>query len=1164
MSAKGKEYKLAVRIAGVVDKSYEAALVSANAQLKTFKASLGKTEASFARLDKGYDKIASVGKKAFSTIAKAATVATVATAAVASKTIQIGSSFEAEMSTVQAISNATAGELAELSQKARNVAKNTVFSAEEVGQAMEYMGMAGWKTEQMLDGIDGVIALAAASGEDLAMVSDIVTDSLTAMGQGADQAGHFADIMAQASMNANTNVELMGETFKYVAPVAGAMGYNMEDLAIATGLMADSGIKGSMAGTSLRNMITRMVKPTKESQDAMDALGLSLTDDAGNMLSLLDIMKQLRASFADNKDVEKMQSALTELAGLTDEQITEVQESLGDLSEAEEAFYAAELGGQRGMSGLLAIANSTDEEFEKLTQSIYNANGAAGKMSDTRLDNLQGDVTKLKDALSDAAIEGYYQFNDQLRMGVQGAMDIVNNFAKEIPDISKKIQAALPTLKRKFNQYVVPVLDTVKDVGGWVIDHGDTIISIVGGVAAGMAAFKLEQGTFTAFKNFSKLATDFVNGTLSFNGATPIIAGIASAVGLLTAAVINYKIAAEEKINNNLAEHFGTLQLTMDEIKEAAAFLTTTDALEAISAATKAFDDLEPFESSMSNAIEQLNKMNWKVSIGMELDPEDQESYKAAVDTYIKNAQDYAEQARFAISLNLNAFSDGSEESSNIIANVDRFYADQYDELSRLGSELSEVVTSAFEDGFLDIDETEAIIKLQQQMANIQEGIAASEFAGTLSLMGQKYGGGNLTVESFENMQAEINELIASNQEIIDAAYVKNVGAIESAYNSGYLTLNEYNEGIGKYNAERAQKIAEIAAQGYDFSMQTIMSQYDLEGLNRQLNELAQKAVEKYLDPSSVDFSMVDNAHKFDAIVEEFNRTAGELIGSTDIDAIAELAAQMQSAGDVLETQAAEMRAAGQEVPESIANALEQWEDLNSLLDLDLPEGSESQVEAVLQYINNVIGSGTYDDILSLEDEWGDSIGAHLPESLESGVRAYSGQYKNAADTAKKQTQSAFDAAFATPIRVVVKLDEEVRRLNSSIPTSVREAISREQQNAQQVDSNATGGFIQHKELSWLAEDGPEAVIPLDGSANAMELWKKTGQMLGMPDLSSRYDLSGAASSSNTNISYSPTLQFYSDAPSKQDMTEALKISQDEFSEMMDQYIRNNNRVAFR
>ena len=365
MSAAGKEYKIAIRIAGIVDKSYDVALVGANTRLKAFQATMKKIDGTFTEMDKGFNKIMSAGRTCFGVVAKAAGVAAVGVGAVTAASIKLGSEFEAEMSTVQAISGATTDELSKLSEKARETAKNTVYSATEIGSAMEYMGMAGWKPDQIMAGIDGVVALAAASGEEIAMVSDIVTDSLTAMGETADQSTRFADIMAQAAMNSNTNVELMGETFKYAAPVAGAMSYSMEDLAVATGLMASSGIKGSLAGTALRNMLTRMAKPTKESQDAMDKLGLSLEDDTGRMYSLMEIMQILRKNFSETADIGEMQQALIDLAGLTDEQVSEIQKGLGDLSEAEEAFYAAELGGLRGMSGLLAIANSPDDEFYK-------------------------------------------------------------------------------------------------------------------------------------------------------------------------------------------------------------------------------------------------------------------------------------------------------------------------------------------------------------------------------------------------------------------------------------------------------------------------------------------------------------------------------------------------------------------------------------------------------------------------------------------------------------------------------------------------------------------------------------------------------------------------------------------------------------------------------
>ena len=179
------------------------------------------------------------------------------------------------MSKVAAISGAAGDELETLSDKAKEMGAKTKFSATEAASAFEYMAMAGWKTTDMLGGIEGIMNLAAASGEDLAAVSDIVTDALTAFGLSAQDSGHFADVLAQASSNATTNVGLMGATFKYVAPVAGAMGYSIEDTAVAIGLMANAGIKGEQAGTALRAMFTRLVKPPKDAADALDALGIS-------------------------------------------------------------------------------------------------------------------------------------------------------------------------------------------------------------------------------------------------------------------------------------------------------------------------------------------------------------------------------------------------------------------------------------------------------------------------------------------------------------------------------------------------------------------------------------------------------------------------------------------------------------------------------------------------------------------------------------------------------------------------------------------------------------------------------------------------------------------------------------------------------------------------
>ena len=199
----------------------------------------------------------------------------------ATETIKAGMGFEQGMAQVQAISGATAEEMQLLSDKAKEMGAKTKFSASESAEAFNYMAMAGWETEDMLNGIEGIMNLAAASGADLATTSDIVTDALTAMGYSAGDAGKLADVMAAASSNANTNVDLMGKTFQYAAPIVGALGYSMEDTAVAIGLMANAGIKGDKAGTALRSVLTRLSAPPKECAEAMEELG-QMTENIWN------------------------------------------------------------------------------------------------------------------------------------------------------------------------------------------------------------------------------------------------------------------------------------------------------------------------------------------------------------------------------------------------------------------------------------------------------------------------------------------------------------------------------------------------------------------------------------------------------------------------------------------------------------------------------------------------------------------------------------------------------------------------------------------------------------------------------------------------------------------------------------------------------------------
>lgn len=321
--------------------------------------------------------------------------------------------FEAAMSKVQAITGSTNTEMKKLEEQALELGKKSKFSASESAEAMTYLGMAGWKTGQIMAGMPGLLNLAAASGESLATTADIVSDDLTAFKMSADQAGRMADVMAAASSNANTNVAMMGQTFKYAGAVAGSLGYRLEDVAIATGLMANAGIKADQAGTSLRAIMTRLVKPPKEAAKAINALSIKITDSKGNIKPFATTIEELRAKFKG-------------------------------LSKEEKAQRAAQIAGQEAMSGFLSLIDASDDDFAKLTNAINNSNGAAKRMAETMSDNAKGKIVSFQSAFESLQIAIGKNFIPAISMGMVEAtkfIDTVGSFAKENPAVVNSVTA---------------------------------------------------------------------------------------------------------------------------------------------------------------------------------------------------------------------------------------------------------------------------------------------------------------------------------------------------------------------------------------------------------------------------------------------------------------------------------------------------------------------------------------------------------------------------------------------------------------------------------------------------------------------------------------------------------------------------------------------------
>ncbi|MDE6181688.1 MAG: phage tail tape measure protein, partial [Eubacteriales bacterium] len=389
----------------------------------------------------------------------------------------------AQMSRVGAISGSTAKELEMLEAKAKEMGATTQFSATESAEALEYMALAGWKTEDMLDGLSGVMNLAAASGEDLGLVSDILTDGLTAFGMSAKDSAKFADILASTSSNANTNVAMLGESFKYVAPVAGALGYSIEDTSVALGLMASAGIKASSSGTALRTLMTNLASPSKTSAVAIKELGLSITDASGDMLPFNDVIMQLRGSFAN----------------LTNEQ---------------KAQYAEMLAGKEGMSGLLAIVNASQADFDKLSGAINNSSGSADEMAKTMNDNLAGALKILKSSLEGIALSLYDELQNPLKEITQYLTEMIGSLQQAfneggidglIAALGDSIGKLLTDLAEKAPQFLQIGINIIQSLLNGIGQNSNAI-----GESAATILTTLINGILTLLPNLANVAADLL------------------------------------------------------------------------------------------------------------------------------------------------------------------------------------------------------------------------------------------------------------------------------------------------------------------------------------------------------------------------------------------------------------------------------------------------------------------------------------------------------------------------------------------------------------------------------------------------------------------------------------------------------------------------------
>lgn len=910
------------------------------------------------QFEKGISKLSSAAKTGVGVATKAITAASTALLGMGAYAIKVGSSFEAGMSEVQAISGATGADLQALREKAKEMGATTKFSATESAEALKYMAMAGWDSTQMVAGLPGVMNLAAASGESLAATSDIVTDALTAFGLQAEDSAHFADVLAKAASSSNTNVGMMGDTFKYVAPIAGAMKYSIEDTAVAIGLMANAGIKGERAGTALRSILTRLVKPPADAAKALDSLGISATNSDGSMKPLGTTLKELREKFAE-------------------------------LSDSEKAEYAANIAGQEAMSGLLAIVNASSSDFNKLTQQINNADGAAEAMAETMNDNLSGQITILRSALEGLGIEIYESVDNPLKNAAKSAIASINSITEAFKkdgfkgmakQMGTELANALTQVAKAAPKMISAGADAIKAFIKGIKNNApelrDAAIDIVKALADGVASL-LPKQLGNACKALINVTAAVAKPLLTMAGAALKAASALSGLGVaVVAAIAAYKgyavisafvktlalvksgamFAAQSTIAMTAAQKVNTVISVLASAKNTLLAGTTTAMSLAQKAAVVSTNLLNAALTFMGGPIgivvaaigllvggimaycSASGKFTGAMSAEMEKANELAEAQKELSKTIRDNSKARSEAMESAeVEAGTLEFLYGKLAELDSIENKN---AAQKTQMKAVVDQLNEAVPE------LGLAYDEEADSLNKSTEEVYKAITAQKSLA-------------MAKAAQEQMTAAAKDMVKVEMELADA---------ESARADTLLKLNqkqsEYNS-LGDKSTVQAQNLRnEISGleKAYEKQGETVDDyKKELKGLNKEYDELG-KAATKYLTSDDIDTALGELCAKASRKAEDIPKAVSDGIktGSYQVpQSIEELDALIQY--DDLVNKANE---AGRKIPDNIS------------------KGAAAGGENLTAAVNELSGLVNFDNLISKAR----TDGVLIPQSLINGV----------------------------------------------------------------------------------------------------------------------------------------------------------------------------------
>lgn len=1089
----------------------------------SWKATLGKVEA-------GLQGVNSLSNKIMAGMAAGVTAAAATATYAISNAVDTYTSFEQEMATVQSISGASATELLSMKEAALDAGASTVFTATEAASALEYMSLAGWDVNTSISGLTPILSLAAATGKELQTTSDLVTDSMSALGIEVGDLDMYLDKLVMTNNKANTTAEQLMEALVKTGGASRTLGADLDDTVTALGVLANNGLKGVEAGTALNAIFVRLAG-NKTALKELNKLGVNLWDDKREFVGFEEVLTQINDAMSGLEGDDQRTLSLKNIAGTH--------------------YYSQ-------MAYLLNAVEHTgddDSAWDLLEGKIANSTGALENMYAITTDTLENAQKRLESAKEDMQIRLVDVFSDDAKDFVSWLAESLPNVTESIVDFAEAHQGEFAKTLEGLEEGIENIWEYGIAAGQWVIRHKGAITGALSGMASGMILLK----TAMLGINIAKFFTNPVSAAVAAAGmAVTAFTGIRGAI----------RDAEEAAVSADLESHFGSIALRMEDIERAAERIVGSESLTGVLNALEEFDELDSISAVMEDAVKNLDKMNWKISVGMELTDDENESYKQAIDDYISSAQEYAQQTQYAVSLNMKyAFDEGFSDADGITAKVNQFYADNYMTLQGLGTDLNNAMTEAFNDGLLEIGEVETISNIQRQMADIQKAMAVGDFEAKLSMLSMDYSGKELTSDSFKNLSEELDKQVAEAMEAYEEAYLKNYSAITASFEGGALSPAEYGKAINELQSNFSNEKAETQMRSLEFLLNTVYESYGDE--IGQYEDAVANVIAKYSD-SAYDANWTNQSGStFDVMLLDIASAGPD---ETSRQAVGELLETMGASRAELYALKDEWDNLSPEMQASVQTLIDQYETLHgmSVSEADLRKGENAE-GLYRDVVNEVSGSNTDTGMKGFVDQYYEDLTGYTMTAaagIESSLEASKSEtIQPAIDGIYAFSQEYLEQVFSQELSASTAVDLII---NTSYNMTGLTGLTRSVGHSA-IFHNAKGGIYKNPILTTFAEEGPEAAVPLDGSDRAKQLWMQAGQILGtLPDRTRDQELLNGVSSMNgpadtgkgMQIVFSPVINIQG-AASRDEVQSALTFSIDKLREMLSEIQREDKRAAF-